>query len=58
MSKIWPSLVLVSLKYCTEKLLLKTNVAFFMKVTVDGEKVSFGTVVGNINGFLDGSSPE
>jgi hypothetical protein len=33
-SKTWPLLVLVSLKYCVEKRLLKTHVAFFMKVTV------------------------
>jgi hypothetical protein len=26
---------LVSLKYCAEKRLLKTHVAFFMKVTID-----------------------
>jgi hypothetical protein len=35
MSKTWPLLVLVSLKYCAEKRPLKTPVAFFMKVTVD-----------------------
>jgi hypothetical protein len=34
MSKSWPLLVFVSLKYCGEKKLLKTHVAFFMKVTV------------------------
>ena len=34
MSKTWALLVLVSLKYCAEKRLLKTHVAFFMKVTV------------------------
>jgi hypothetical protein len=34
MSKIWPLLVLVSLKYCAEIRLLKTDVAFFMKVRV------------------------
>jgi hypothetical protein len=34
MSKTWPLLVLVNIKYCAEKRLLKTHVAFFMKVTV------------------------
>jgi hypothetical protein len=34
MSKTWPLLAFVSLKYCTEKRLLKTHVAFSMKVTV------------------------
>jgi hypothetical protein len=34
MSKTWPLLVFVILKYCAEKRLLKTHVAFFMKVTV------------------------
>jgi hypothetical protein len=34
MSKTWPFLVSVSLKYCAEKRLLKTHVAFFMNVTV------------------------
>jgi hypothetical protein len=34
MSKSWPLLVFVSLKYCAEKRLLKTLVAFFMNVTV------------------------
>ena len=34
MSKSCPFLVLASLKYCAEKRLLKTHVAFFMKVTV------------------------
>ena len=29
MSKTWPLMVLVSLKYCAEKRLLKTHVAFF-----------------------------
>jgi hypothetical protein len=34
MSKTWPLLVLVSPKYCAEKRLLKTHVAFFfMNVT-------------------------
>jgi hypothetical protein len=35
MSKTWPSLVFVSQKYCAEKMLIKTHVAVFMKVTVD-----------------------
>jgi hypothetical protein len=35
MSKTWSLLVSVSLKYCAEKSLLKTYVAFFMKVTVE-----------------------
>ena len=39
MSKIWPLLVFVSLKYCAEKRLLKTHVAFFMKVTIYFEKI-------------------
>jgi hypothetical protein len=34
MSKTWPLLVFVSLKYYAEKRLLKTHVAFFMKVTI------------------------
>jgi hypothetical protein len=34
MSKSWPLLVFVSLKYCADKRLLKTHVVFFMKVTV------------------------
>jgi hypothetical protein len=34
MSKSWPLLVFVSLKYCGEKRLLKTHVALFMEVTV------------------------
>jgi hypothetical protein len=34
MSKTWHLFVFVSLKYCSEKRLLKTHVAFFMKVTV------------------------
>jgi hypothetical protein len=34
MSKTWPLLVLVNLKYCAEKRLFKTHVAFFMKVAV------------------------
>ena len=34
-SKSWPLLVLVSQKYCAEERLLKTHVAFLMKVTVD-----------------------
>jgi hypothetical protein len=29
MSKSWPLLVFVSLKYCAKKMLLKTHVAFF-----------------------------
>jgi hypothetical protein len=35
MSKTWPLLVLVNLKYCVENRLPKTHVAFFMKVTVE-----------------------
>jgi hypothetical protein len=31
MSETWPLLVLVSLKYCAEKGLLKTHVAFLIK---------------------------
>ena len=34
MSKTWPLLVFVSLKYCAEKRSFKTHVAFLMKVTV------------------------
>jgi uncharacterized protein YydD (DUF2326 family) len=34
MTKSWPLLVLVSLKYCAGKRVLKTHVAFFMIVTV------------------------
>jgi hypothetical protein len=34
MTKTWPLMVLVSLKYWAEKRLLKTHVAFFMKETV------------------------
>ena len=36
MSTSWSLLVFVSLNYCAEKRLLKTHVAFFMKVTVCG----------------------
>jgi hypothetical protein len=37
-SKTWPLLVMVSLKYCVENRLLKTHVAFFMKVSVNVAK--------------------
>jgi hypothetical protein len=45
MLKIWPLLVLVSLKYCAEKRLLKTHVAFSMKVTVDMSDPKNGVVL-------------
>jgi hypothetical protein len=34
MTKFWPLLVFVSLKYCAEKKLIKTRVAFFYEETV------------------------
>jgi hypothetical protein len=44
MSKTRRLLVLVSLKYCAEKRLLKTHVAFFMKVTVYRAKTQVSIV--------------
>jgi hypothetical protein len=45
MSKSWPLLAFVSLKYCAENKLLKTHVAFFMTVTVDDlEKLCCGSL--------------
>jgi hypothetical protein len=66
MSKNWPLLVLLGLKYYAEKRLLKTFVVFFMKVTVYlqkacrllrhlsvFEKLCFFLIKKNISGLPD-----